>query len=79
MSKETWSSLELFCLPQKGKLQQTLGSRSDYNVTLTLNNSYKISTRKKLKIVTKQRKPGELTIPQQEERARHLHHNYKNQ
>ena len=36
---------------------------------------HKISTN--LKIVTKQRKPGELTVPEQEGRARHLHHNYK--
>ena len=35
----------------------------------------KISTRKNLKIVTKQRKPGELTVSQ-EKRAMH-HHNYK--
>ena len=27
----------------------------------------------------KQRKPGEWTVPRQEERARHLHHNYKKQ
>ena len=27
----------------------------------------------------KQRKPGERTVPRQEERARHLHHNYKKQ
>ena len=46
----------------------------------TANRSYKISTRKNFNIVTKQRKPGELTLPeQQKERARDLHHNYKKQ
>ena len=39
----------------------------------------KISTRKFLKNVTQQRNPGELTVPEQEETARHLHHNYKKQ
>ena len=33
----------------------------------TANRSYKISTRKNFEIVTKQRKPGELTVPEQEE------------
>ena len=40
---------------------------------------HQISTSKNLKNVTQQRKPGELTVPAQEERARHLHHNYKKQ
>ena len=38
-----------------------------------------ISTRKILKNVTQQRNPGELTVPEQEETARHLHHNNKKQ
>ena len=40
---------------------------------------HKISTRKNLKNVTQQSKPGDLTVPEQEERAGHLHHNYKKQ
>ena len=53
-----------------------LGQNTDSNVCYNLK-KHKISTRKNLKIVTKQRKLGANCT--RTGRARYLHHNYKKQ
>ena len=88
---QTWRpeamSLEVFCLQQKGKLadrclvQESLkqcGKILKGSLLIT-SVTQKISTRKNLKNVTQQSKPRHPTVPEQEERAGHLHHNYKKQ
>ena len=50
-----------------GSRSETMWQNTKESLLLTLKKDKYVSTRKNLKIVTKQRKPGELTIPEQEE------------
>ena len=63
------------CLVREGQKQCGIILKGKF--ATNLKKHLQNNTRKSLKNVTQQRKPGELTVPEQKERARHLHHNYK--
>ena len=60
------------------KCRFELGQNTDSNVCYNLK-KHKISTKKEFEDCDKAEKARELTVPEQEERAMYLHHNYKKQ
>ena len=82
MAKETRSNIWKYFSYSKEKTSRCLVQKGQKQCGKILKEKFatnKICTRKILKHVAQKRNAGELTVPEQEETARHLHHNYKKQ